>query len=721
VNNNFWEIVGDEFDSKLKRMTAVIVKEDDYALGFTNPSDWNSSGYCFNLSEKTCYDIPERFKIEFAVYSYPDFLKSAGKNSIVFNQCKYYPSLIKRNFRYSNLGVDCTDYLAQAVEGSLSWHVELESFAEGKLIDKQFYTILSSQNKFSVNIIENSVIELKFEDMVYYIKCKSDVALGLYNDEHQMRQSLSKGEVESVATNGYYLVLGHKVNLLPGTKMSIRYGLSGKSGALANKAFEADNLVERVSLKWNNWFNTLPFIGFEDENEKKAWYKCWWIIKLNYYSHPEWGYCITESLPVYKGIWQWAIPSVGWHSNQNTEYTSQWFKKAMDMLTNSQRKDGYITHAIYIDEKNPGEGWAKGVGTVQTPHLPWSALHYYHSSQDIDSLRRWYGHFKEYYDYLCETRDKVFLNLHLWGIINSFDTGLDTTPVFQKVTYGENGIKEDYCYPSIFAAERVRYEEGMGRIAELIGEDGQHWYKEAEITKAVMHKTLWDEGKKWYGVLHQDGTLDTRIGIDGMFPLVYHYVSKEQAALMETGFKRLLGSYGIRTVAPGEAGYREDIYWCGPAWPKSCSLGMEICRYYYKHLIPQARKSIVNMALSTASIWECYIVDNGEPAYSDFGFACTPCVSSNVGAGDIIGSLLISHGFGMYDIDTLLPLTEMNNFHWSGTRVTINRKDDEWIITVKPEELNKVDLKFMDSNCNVHVCKGDIGEKESKIFVLKVI
>lgn len=715
--SNIWGELGEEFDSSIQRLTAITVKENDYSVGYSYPVPMDRLGYYFDFTNKTGYDNPPKFRIDFAEYEYPNLQNSCGRNHIIFQKSAFYPSLIKRKFSYSNLGLDCTEYFGNPIQDALLWRIEAKCLTTGFKLEKMLYTVLSSDFEFSV-VSGESGVEIAFDDMKYYMAYNRSTAIGLYKDENSMKAQLSLGspftevskreslytEVNnSILKKGNYLVLAQKIELAPGENITFDFGLSSVSAKLAEKALKCADIEGTVSSRWNKWFNSLGYYPFKDEREKKAYYKCWWVIRSNYYDHPRWGRMVLEALPVYKGLWQWAIAAIEWHSDQNTEYTSEWIKKALDMFTEYQREDGYITHAIYIDEDKPGESWAQsGIGTVQTPMLPWAALRYYYTTLDMESLKRWYGHFVSYYEYLCRTRDDAFMKLHLWGITTSYDTGLDTTSVFQRVTYGENGIKEDYCYPAIFAAERCRYETTLGTIAGILGYDGTQWLKAAEATKEAMNKHLWDNEKRWYGVIHQDGTLDTRVGVDGLFPLAYHVVDAGRASLMEENFKKLIGEYGIRTVAQDEPGFCAGTYWRGPAWPKTSSLGMETAKYYYPQLVDKVHSAVLNMALKHPNIWECCNASTGELARSDQGFLCTPGVSSNVGAGEIIGALLIGKGFGMLGADDMLPLAEFANYHWAGLRISVTRENGNWFVYAEKAEKDKGTVNFIDSNGAVH-------------------
>jgi glycogen debranching enzyme len=337
-----------------------------------------------------------------------------------------------------------------------------------------------------------------------------------------------------------------------------------------------------------------------------------------------------------------------WHACLNPEVGPSFIRQLIDLFLKYQRSDGYVTHAIYLDEKIPGSSWAKG-NIIQTPHIPWVALRYYNATHDLESLEAWYPKLVKYYEYLNESRDRHFLNLHLWGIITSYETGLDTTAALQKVTYGENGAREKFCYPAIFAAERCRYEQAMGKMARILGrKDAAAWLREAGLSRQAMDRVLWDKRRNWYGILHEGRTLDTRVGVDGLFPLAYALADRPRAQLARRNFERLIGPYGIYTVAPGEPGHYEETYWRGPAWPKSCSLAMAAACHYYPELKEKVKNGLVNFVLKHPSVWECMSARTGKIARGDLGAMATPVVSSNVGAGEALGTLLIFQGRDMF-------------------------------------------------------------------------
>lgn len=680
---NLWEFLSEPFDQSLPRMAAAFVKETPDSLCFAYPAEDGRIGWCVDKNRRTGYDQPPRFQIDFAAYESPGISSPLCKCRPLPGRMLRRPGEVLRAFAFTNLGIYGEDRLGGLPTGGLRWELSLRSRTEEIAFDKTLYTVLSAREPFRAEL-DGGLLTVYFADESFTLAPDFPFTAGLFQSPAELERELAAGGSGSLTGEGYLLAIGVRLTLEPEAETRLAWGISSAGPRRAEAARDCADMEERIAEHWNSWFAALPDTGCTDERQARAIYKSWQTIRENDYNHPEWGHCVTEALPVYKGIWQWAMPSVEWHADQNSERCAQWTRKAMDMLCGSQREDGYITHAIYIDDEIPGEIWLN-CDVVQTPHLPWAALRYFSATGDLQALRHWFPCLESYYRFLCARRDPEAR--HLWAITTSFDCGLDTFPAFQSVTYGVDGNPpEPYCYPTIFAAERFRYEQAMARLCELLEEPGaEDWRAEAERTRAAM-EYLWDAQASWYGVRHADGSLDTRVGVDGLFPLAYRMVEPARAAELEPGFTRLIGPYGVRTCAEGEKGFRADVYWRGPAWPKSCSLGAAACAHYYPHLAERVYQATVDMALSNPNIWECVNASTGELARSDMGFVCTPGVSSNVGAGDVLGSIWIYQGFGMYDFDWIVPLRELSGVHAGGLRVDVRRRPDGWELSARPAE-----------------------------------
>jgi len=656
LSSDIWSFLKEEFDEKLPRRTSILVKANDFDLPFAYPTEFGCIGWNFDNRCTTTYDEAPTFSVKFGDYSFPDLTgKKLAKNTFYFSKMETLPSLVRRRIVFSNNGLEMNECFAQNPKNGFIWDFELTNLnlPHYPFRKKLFalITLESAAGQIGYSP-RNKVFDLSIGDQKIFIAASCD-HFGTYKTFDDMLNSMKTGELNDriVKDDQKYLVLEFDIAMNDyGEKKNVRIGISFESSQSALRARYEKSYEEKIQNKWNAWLSTLPTKKFESDRDRKAWYKCWWVIRQNYYKHPKWGKTVLESIPVYRGYWQWALPAMEWQSRFNPEIGDAYMIKMIDLFLDHQRQDGYVTHAIYLHEKNPGEEWSRG-SIIQTPHIPWVALRYFNRTGDMKNLKKWYPKLEKYYQYLCDSRDKKLFDLHLWGIITSFDTGLDTTSAFSRVTHHENGIKERFCYPAIFAAERCRYEQAMSIISKIL-KNGQvnRWEEEFEKTLQAMDLVLWDNHKKWYGVLHEDRTLDTRVGVDGLFPFAYGLVDQAHARQAKMNFKKLIDTYGVRTVSIDEPGCFENIYWRGAVWLKPCSLGMNIAKIYYPELKKKIRDGLVNFLLRYPSVWECMNASTGEIARGDMGLFATPWMSSNVGSGEAIGALMIYYGEDMFSL-----------------------------------------------------------------------
>lgn len=649
-SDDIWSLVATDFDEKLPRRTAVIIKHDDWDLPFAYPADFGRIGWLLDSRQTTGYQEKPVASLSFAEYSCLTKPRAdVEKNTFVFVSMKHAPSFATRTIEFSNMGLMAQETFCQADGGGFVWNLQCTCLNNpNHPFERNLVTILTLHDPNCAVRCMDGAVEVSFDGGCLHV-CSNHQQAAVYSSLDAFLSEAAAGSIGGGEGWGRCVVFQHTMALEGGQDRSIRFGLSFESADRARSAFEAELPTDSIRKKWNSWFASLPRLASDDRDEQRAYYKCWWVVRQNYYLHPKWGKTIIEALPVYRGYWQWALPAHETASDLNEELGSEFIKTVIDLFLQYQRDDGYVTHAIYIDEEIPGQRWGKR-SIVQTPHVPWVALRYFNSTGDIDALRRWYPALRKYYDYLCASRDETFMRLHLWAIITSFDTGLDTTSAFERVTYGEQGVRERFCYPAIFAAERARYEQAMAKMSSILKTgDGSLWEEHARLTVEAMNTHLWDETKHWYGVLHEDGTLDTRVGVDGLFALAYGLVDERRARLARENFCKLIGDYGIRTVAADEPGFRADNYWRGPAWPKSISMGAAAAANYYPDLKDAVRRGAIRFALRHPSIWECMNADTGRIARGDGGNVATPAISSNVGSAELLGALLLLRGEPMLD------------------------------------------------------------------------
>lgn len=656
---DLWNAICEPFDEKIPRRTAIAVKHDKWGLAFAYPSDFGKIGYLLDTEFVTGYKENPAISLSFAEYSSRDVPhRDLEKNTFFFRDMNYRPALVNRKIEFSNMGIRADEIFCQAVDGGFVWDVCCEYLNHPNTpLKRKIFTVLTVSDDECVTKVSEGLVEIEYRssEIGKIFICSNFENAAAFSSIDNFLRRASTGSLDGGDGNGRYVVFQHDLDSTREKKIHIRFGMHLHSSDGAREAYTREIPTDALAEQWNSWFHLLPPLKTQNADEIKAYYKCWSVVRTNYYKHPQLGSTIVEALPVYRGYWQWGLTAMETVSACDPELGPVFFKSLVDIFLDHQREDGFVTHAIYLDEKTPGEGWSR-TNYVQTPHIPWLVMRYYEKTGNLDGLKRWYGPLRRYYDYLCDSRDNGFKKLHLWAVLSSFDTGLDTTPPLERVTYGEDGVKESFCYPAIFSAERAKYEDAMSKMAgALENGDEKHWLEQSKITIAAMNDHLWDAEKNWFGVIHEDGSLDTRVGVDGLFPLAYGLIETDRAILARENFIRLLGPYGVRTTAEGEKGYYQHTYWRGPVWPKSLSVAGEAAVNYYPDLVESIRESAVRFALRHPSIWECMDADMGEIGRGDAGMLATPVVSSNVGAGELIGlfrllrgevggSALFSHG-----------------------------------------------------------------------------
>lgn len=718
--HDIWSSLKETFDMSLPRMTAISLKEDDYDLGYYCPSDDGRIGYHFLDTNLSRYNQDRyTFELYFAAYEYPSLCNQPGKSRFLFSEQSYLPGQIGHNFHFPNSALAGSERFSAAVDSGITWSFSLQNTSvalpDPKHLyryDKKVYTIFRSHDGFAATQDADGVVNIRLTDGEYYIASSLPMKIAVFSNEMDAYEGLGDAFTPQ---EGHGRVLAIETHLVIDTDapIDLTFGMSHHSRAKAVEALGVTDPDTRLKEKWNTWFASLPTVGFDTacEDEKKLYYKCWWTIRLDYCDFPGWGFNVLESLPVYKGIWTWALNAVEWHSSQDPEHTSEWIRKGLDILLNAQREDGYITHAAYLHEENPGSGWMES-STIQNPHFPWVALRHYHASRDLEDLKRWYPALEKFYHYMNRDFDACHRNLHLWAAHNSFDTGLDTFPAYQECTYGIDGKEPTvYCYSATLSAERYRYERAMGEISEILGVNTKaDWDAEAEKTRAAINEYLWDKEKNWYGVIQEDGRLDTRVGLEGLFPFLYDMADEAQYVAAEAQFVRLIGEFGIRTCAEGEEGFFSDIYWRGPCWPKSASVATAVAYHHYPHLLEEIAAATRRAFLKYPNIWECIDVTSGNLARGNTGFYSTACMSSNVGAGELIGAIWMSHGLDVFGILPRLPLISMTNYHHKGLRITIKQDAGVSRISAVAAEANDALVTFV-ANDNreytLHITAGD--------------
>lgn len=104
------------------------------------------------------------------------------------------------------------------------------------------------------------------------------------------------------------------------------------------------------------------------------------------------------------------------------------------------------------------------------------------------------------------------------------------------------------------------------------------------------------------------------------------------------------------------------------------------------------------MLLAHPSIWECMNARTAKIARGDIGVMATPVVSSNVGAGAALRTILTGYGIDMFSSEDELNLKEVKNFHWAGFWLDISKEKDHYQVLVRKGEKTEGDITFKFGN-----------------------
>ncbi len=374
---SIWPECADKFDPRIDRRTAVLIKEDLWGLSFAYPGPFDGLNWYIDKRMISTYDEDPAFVLRFAEFSFPDIAgKNSTRNSIIFDDMISFPGAVVRDFRFSNLGLRGKERLFQAPGGGFSWRISLECITHPC---KNLDTVLSlslgrkDDGNCTVEETDSGLLVFSFsgkgDDDTVYLCGKAGGFRTAFRAEGcgAFLEKFGAGSAEE-AGEGQYLFLAHHFTLAGGESESLSFGISLESSEKAVSACKAAEQDQTAGLPrgipvlesgWNSWFRSLPELPAAPERDRKAYYKCWQVVRNNYYRHPRWGETVLEALPVYRGFWQWALPAVQRHACENPEVGAEFAKKVLDMFMDHQRGDGYITHAIYIDEEKPGERWGE--------------------------------------------------------------------------------------------------------------------------------------------------------------------------------------------------------------------------------------------------------------------------------------------------------------------------------------------------------------------------
>lgn len=664
---NIWAQLSEPFDEKIARLTSVMLKPRDESRQFVYPMHQGVMGWQFDEGMFAGYEEDPYLSIQIAPLYYPSWCgKFAAPSPVVWEKQTYAPDCVQRTALLPNAGFRLDELFCRPEDDALLWRIQSHNLADYIQYRIMFIIVVSAPvikrlralprgfalrparlpfkkdaagnwRKLSANvgIDQRPLVDQRQDPLAgnFDMFLAVDAAdWGSYDTTEDYLAAINQGPLNRRTCGKKHLVLMVKaepdrpresaalkkqfrdITTVGARERTISLGISYRSLAQAARVAAGRDPLPGIARRWNSWLTALPGIKDKHPRAQKAYYKNWWMVRLNYYKHPRFGHTVLEA-PVYVGYWIFNHPTADLISRLDPVDHGHSFRVAMDLFCQAMNAQGCFPHAMYLHEKTYGAKWvAAGHGVASIPYTAWPVLAWYRACRDRAALRRWYPYLGRFYDFLCREHDP--LKHHIWSI-NSLHDSFDTTPTSEMLRQR----LEPFVYTPEYASERFFYEDAMAQMAGLLGRqaEARQYRQAAGITLAAIHKYLWDEKRGWFGARHADGSLDSRIGVPGLVPLAHGLATPHQAKLARRNVERLICKYGVRTFGKGQYGAKET-YWRGPVWSASILFGLGAVLRYYPDLADRVYQGMLNYTLAHPTVWELLEGDSGKPAVTDFGF-----------------------------------------------------------------------------------------------------
>ncbi len=699
AEKNLWAELTEPFDEKIARRAAIMLKPRDESRQYVYPMHTGVMGFQFDEGMFSGYEENPYLSIHIAPWYYPSYSGPfAAPSSVVWESQTYAPDCVQRTVLLPNAGFRVNEFFCRPEDDALLWRMVFRNLANYLQYRIIFFIVVSAPEirrlrvrphgfafrparlpcatdaagrprRMSANtgLDRRPLVERRQDplagDFDMFLSVEA-LDWGSYDTTEDYLAAINQGRLNRHADGRRHLVLAVKAEpdrpresqaptgrfrdiTAPGARgRTIALGLSYRSLAQAARVAAAHDPIAPIARRWNHWLRALPPLASRNPRAQKAYYKNWWVVRLNYYKHPRFGHMVLEA-PVYTGFWICNHPTADLISRLDPVDRGGSFRMAMDLFCRAMNAHGCFPHAMYLKEKTYGAQWlAAEPGVASIPNTAWAVLAWYRARRDRAALKRWYPYLARYYGFLCRAHDPDKNNL--WCITSLHDS-FDTTPTSERVRQRF----EPHIYTPEYGSEKFFYEDALARMAVLLGcnHEARMYRRSMKTTLAALHTTLWDEKQGWFGARHADGSLDSRIGLPGLFPLAYGLATPHQAELARPNVLRLICKYGVRTFAKGQPGYAES-YWRGPVWATSILYGLGAALRYYPDLVDPIHEGMLNYSLAHPTIWELLEGDRGAPAATDYGFLG----GSAYGGVSFCGAAALIAALRMRDQQAFLPV-----------------------------------------------------------------
>lgn len=314
---------------------------------------------------------------------------------------------------------------------------------------------------------------------------------------------------------------------------------------------------------------------------------------------------ICPSVKTYPFQWFW---DSCFHAIVMRHYDTALAKQELLSLVSAQRKDGFIPHTIFWEEKlhwwcgqeSYFEKYPYITAEIQPPVIAYAVLKVYEKDGDKSFVKEIYPGLNKYYNYLSAHRDPD--RDGLISIIQSRESGMDFNPQYdalwkrKKLKHFLSGSDEifakykkwDWDLKKIFASDIFNvedllvnsiYAENLGCMAELAKalskkNDIERYKKRAALCERAMQKKCWDEKDSiFYSLSGREEKFLRVKTCASLMPLILKTLDKKKAhALVKKHLlnkKEFLLPYPVPSVAKNETSFNpkpSDYIWRGTTW-----------------------------------------------------------------------------------------------------------------------------------------------------------
>ncbi|MDF2652628.1 MAG: hypothetical protein K0Q73_8433, partial [Paenibacillus sp.] len=351
---SIWRSLMTEFDASLPRRTAVLLKENETTTAYYYPMDFGKIGYHLDTRIATTYEEKTSFSFWLDEVVRGDFANNPvlAVNSFYTRAMTSAPNWLRRDIGFPSVGLDLEETASVPSDRGLSWSLNFKQRTLHKTADHRFHLVVKGQGELRLeSSVDAARPELKLLRLIsaggesITLAVPSEADAGLFGGIDEYQNAMAKEKLPTGSTSGRYLIIAfhiHFAKVKSSKDWQEKRLVIGISSLDLQDALDASNTDSeaRTEQLWNGFFSRVPLLHSGLEQAERMYYKCWSVIKQNYYHHPEWGHMVLEALPVYKGAWMWGTSAIVSNSLLDPDHPAEYARNSLNLFCNNIREDG---------------------------------------------------------------------------------------------------------------------------------------------------------------------------------------------------------------------------------------------------------------------------------------------------------------------------------------------------------------------------------------------